>query len=162
MKALNDADAGHPPSRTRAGPSAGLPAARALALAALLVAGGCGPAGLPPDHPAPVATMRQLMLSLTAPMADIVWGVGSEEPREDREWVAIEHGALALAESGNLLLMPGRVRAEGVWIPEARALVDAASRAARAAAARDVDAVLEAGDAIYLTCEGCHQEFLPR
>jgi hypothetical protein len=68
---------------------------------------------------APEATVKDLMLGLIDPSADVVWfAVKSETTREGRvidtapkneeEWQAARRGALMLAEGANLLMMPGR------------------------------------------------------
>ena len=66
----------------------------------------------------PTATIKDLMLSLVDPSADIVWlsvttivdekGLKETMPKTDEEWKKIRHGAIALAEAANLLKMPGR------------------------------------------------------
>lgn len=109
-----------------------------------------------------VASVRQVMQAITIPASNGIFRIGSEVPVDDEAWAAVENFALALAESGNLLLMPGRVLPEEQWRGESLALVRAAREAADAARAQDVDGVLNAGDAIYMTCEGCHELYLPR
>lgn len=64
------------------------------------------------------ATIKDLMLSIVDPSADVVWGSvgtvvspsGTEEraPRTDEEWTDVRRGAIRLAEATNLLIMPGR------------------------------------------------------
>ena len=66
----------------------------------------------------PTATIKDLMLSLVDPSADIVWlsvttivddkGLVETMPKSDEEWKKVRHGAIALAEAANLLKMPGR------------------------------------------------------
>jgi len=54
---------------------------------------------------------------------------GIEDPQTDEEWQAIDDAAVALLE------------------------------AFRTIAARDVDAAFDAGDSLYLPCEGCHLDY---
>ena len=66
----------------------------------------------------PTATVKDLMLSLIDPAADVVWEsvqtivtpAGTEEkmPKTDEEWAAVRGGALRVVEGANLLMMPGR------------------------------------------------------
>ncbi len=88
------------------------------------VAGACQ-ARPEPQQPAPAqpeytttATIKDLMMSMVDPSADIVWGSvttvlsekGTKEtaPKTDPEWASVRLGALRLAEVTNLLIMPGR------------------------------------------------------
>lgn len=64
------------------------------------------------------ATIKDLMLSIIDPSADVVWesvgtivgSTGTEErvPRTDEEWTNVRHGAIRLVEATNLLMMSGR------------------------------------------------------
>ena len=70
----------------------------------------------------PTATIKDLMLSIIDPSADVVWQAvatvitanGTEQiveeifPRTDEEWTNVRHGAITLVEAANLLVMPGR------------------------------------------------------
>jgi hypothetical protein len=65
------------------------------------------------------ATIKDIMLGLIDPMADVVWlsvnfvnnekGIIETKPKTDEEWATVRRGALALAEATNLLKMPGRM-----------------------------------------------------
>jgi hypothetical protein len=87
-------------------------------------------------------------------------GVLESAPRTDEEWEQVEHGALTLAESANLLLLPGRAMAGEDWTRWTHALSDAAMAAARAAESKDIDAIMDAGGRVYDTCQGCHARYL--
>ena len=66
----------------------------------------------------PTATIKELMQSVIDPNADVVWlsvttvqsSKGTEEiaPKNDEEWKKVRHGAVALMEGANLLIVPGR------------------------------------------------------
>jgi hypothetical protein len=122
---------------------------------------GClpSPAAIPESYPV-LASVKQVMEAITTPTSDVVWSVAIDPPETDADWEVLEANALALAESGTLLLMPGRAMDQGNWIVETRALVDASLLAAEAARGRDVEALLDAGDAIYDTCTSCHSSYL--
>ncbi len=109
----------------------------------------------------PVGSVHQIMLGIVAPTSDVIFKVPSQAPKTDAEWVAVQNSALMLAESGNLLLLPGRAKDNGEWAKDALALVEAGSQAYKAANAKDADAVSDAGNKVYDTCEGCHTKYLP-
>lgn len=108
------------------------------------------------------------MQAITIPASDAVWAVATKEPTTDEEWLAIQNNALALAESGNLLLMNGRTIAgrtvgeEEEWRGYAKELIRTAMLAVEAAEAHDVERILNAGDEIYNVCETCHQKYMPQ
>lgn len=67
-----------------------------------------------------------------------------------------------LAETGNLLLLPGRAKDNDQWMKNAEALVDAGSAAFKAANSKDANALTHIGDKIDETCETCHAKYLPK
>lgn len=109
-----------------------------------------------------VAPSKQIMLAVTIPSSDKVFGAAAEPPTTDEQWVNVERAALELAESGNLLLVPGRAVDEGEWANYSHMLIDTASKAYTAAQAKDIDGVSDAGNAIYEACEGCHKKYMPQ
>lgn len=145
-----------------------------LAMAVVLVVGalsaGCSkPAPAKPEvAAAPSASFkvvgpnRQIMLAVTIPASETVFNAAAEPPTTDDQWVSVERAALMLAESGNLLLVPGRAVDEGEWSRFSHMLIDTAAQAYAAAQAKDIDGVSEAGNAIYEACEGCHKKYLPQ
>lgn len=110
----------------------------------------------------PVATVKQVMLGITVPASNAVFAVAGEAPADDAAWQAVEASALAVAESGNLLLMKPRAVDAQEWQQFAIALIDAGARAAEAARAKDVEKTSVAGDDMYNVCEQCHAKYLPK
>jgi hypothetical protein len=111
----------------------------------------------------PVGTVRQVMLGIVKPTSDIIFKVAGEAPKDDNEWAAVQNSALMLAETGNLLLLPGRAKdTNGVWRKNAKALIAAGTQAFKAANAKDANALTDIGDKIDETCEGCHAQYLPK
>lgn len=142
-----------------------------------LALSGCGVAAPPPAAPAPPATqfdivtdMKQLMGWVIDPATDVVWASvatiitkdGREEiaPRTDEEWSAVRNSAATVAESANLLMLPGRALNQDDWLLKARALSAAATEAVRAAEAKDPEALFNAGGVIYQACSDCHARYL--
>ena len=109
-----------------------------------------------------VATVNQLMKAIIIPSSDAVFQVAMEPPQDDEAWTAVQNSALTLAESGNLLMIGSRAKDQGDWIKAAQALVDAGTVAFKAAEDKNVDALIEAGDQVYATCEGCHERYLDK
>ena len=134
------------------------------------------------------------MDSIVDTNADVVWlsvstvssekGLIETRPKTDDDWAKVRHGAIALAEAANLLMIPGRHVARpgeksetpGVELePEemealinkdratfykrATALHDAAMVALKAIEAKDADQVFEVGSKIEEACENCHSQY---
>ncbi len=111
---------------TRAAGKRGGGSVRRVLLLAVLVAtvSGCSRAPEPaaaadPAPPfIPTATIKDLMLSIVDPSADVVWlavttvqnsaGTVETRPQNDEEWEKVQHGAFQLVEAANLLMIPGR------------------------------------------------------
>jgi hypothetical protein len=108
----------------------------------------------------PVATVQQVMEIITAPASDVIFDYAADAPKTDEAWTRAQTNALALAESGNLLMIPGRARDEQEWMNESQAMIDAAMQAFKAAEARNTDMLTAAGDKIYVTCEKCHDTYM--
>jgi cytochrome c556 len=106
-----------------------------------------------------VANVRQLHDALISPASDAVFGAASEPPHDANGWTAAQNQALALAESGNLLMVGNRVRDNGSWMKMSRALVEAAALAATAAEKKDAKGLEAATDAITVACMECHRPY---
>src|SRR5580658_10166042 len=82
-------------------------------------------------------------------------------------WQAVENAALALAESTNLLLIPGRNCANGLPVPISNPdwprfvqdVRDAGMKAYKAAQSKDQDKMIEAADTLAASCAGCHRKW---
>ena len=154
-------------------------------LALTLALGACGESG---EAPAPAASgapaaafspedfrttlpMKELMGHVIDSAADGIWlhqgwtvteeGETELFPKTDEEWLATENAALTLAESANLLLLPGRPQDEDrAWVDFAHRMNEAALKAHDAAEARDQEAFFDAGGEIYVVCRDCHQRYI--
>ncbi|MEN8161526.1 MAG: hypothetical protein ABFS41_15765 [Myxococcota bacterium] len=116
-------------------------------------------------------SVRDTMNWILLPAADVLWDSagtiitadGSTElaPTTDEGWEAVRRNAALVAESGNLLMIPGR--AEGPdWVAYARSLHASGRLAMAAAEARDADALFDAGGAVYQACVACHTHYWVR
>jgi len=50
------------------------------------------------------------MVRMIYPTSDAIFYITTREPKTDTEWGELQAKALTLAESANLLMMPGRTR----------------------------------------------------
>jgi len=129
-----------------------------VAAIALLLASGVARAQQPTLKP--IATVRQLMQAMIVPFSDAVFDAAFEPPKTDAQWTAVRATALALAESGNLLMIGRRARDEGEWMRMARDEVDAAEAVIKAIDAKNATALAAAGDVLYETCDTCHARYM--
>lgn len=109
----------------------------------------------------PLASSKQVMLGLAIPASDILFQIGDHVPADEAGWDRVVANAVMLGEAGNLLLEAPRLLPQPEWTQHARELVARSKEAAEAAQKHDVDAVLEAGNAIYEVCDACHNQFMP-
>jgi cytochrome c553 len=139
-------------------------------LAGLALAGAAcsSPAAAPPYNPQ--ATVLQLMEGPIAHGAEEYWnsvstivdkdGVHENFPKTDEEWEHVWSGAITIAESGNLLMMPSRARDDGDWMKFSAQLVEVGMAAAKAAEDKNKDKVLEEGGNVYTVCTACHEQYI--
>ena len=82
-------------------------------------------------------------------------------------WAAVENASLALVESANLLLIPGRQCSSGKpapvqradWMKFVQGLRDAGMAAYKAAQSRNQDAIVEATGNLADACSACHEVY---
>jgi hypothetical protein len=134
------------------------------------------------------ATLNQLMQGVVYPAANVVFLPQYENPAALERppskqpamatdplvsvfggWQAIENASLALTESANLLLVPGRVCSNGVaapindptWSKFVRELRDAGLKAYAAAKEKDQDKMTEVAEVVNDACVHCHRKWRP-
>ena len=139
-----------------------------------------------PASLSPAASIKQLMLDVIHPSSnDILLAIYRGGPKDEKEWAAVRRSALTLAESGNLLMLPGRAPAQGVpcapaesgnasrgaplcagssndpadWVKDAKLLVDAGGAAYKAAQAKDANALAALAGTIDASCTTCHKRY---
>ena len=110
----------------------------------------------------PVGTMSELMVSMVYPAAnDILLFIYRGAPKDDKEWVALQHSAVRLAESGNVLMMRGHALNQDDWIKDAKMLVDVGAAAYKAARAKDANALAALNEPLNAACTTCHKQYRP-
>ncbi|HEY8521640.1 MAG TPA: hypothetical protein VIN61_16330 [Gammaproteobacteria bacterium] len=139
------------------------------------------------DEFRPEATIVDIMAGMVMPFAQVVWdAVVYDEPIHGPEteegWQQARNAALALAESANLLIIPGRevagpdkeaapgelspeeiqaliTKNRDAWVGHAHALHAIAMQAVEAIDARDVMKLSDVSGSLDAVCEGCHVQF---
>ncbi|MCB1669855.1 MAG: hypothetical protein R3F41_12390 [Gammaproteobacteria bacterium] len=147
--------------------------------ASLLLA--CSPADQPPvagtgepaagfkfDTSLSVADLMSLVID---PAADSLWdnagwvesSAGYEElyPTTDEGWDFVRAQAALVAETGNLLALPGRAEDNDAWMVYAEGMVEAGKLAMDAAQRHHNDDFFQAGAQLYNVCRACHQSYNP-
>jgi len=156
----------------------------------------CLRAQAPSKAPAPVqpatptmqiqSDLLQLMRGILYPASNVVFSAQSDNPGEVKfipgkdpsmatdplvstfgGWQAVENASLALAESANLLLLPGRTCSNGVpvpldnpdWLKFVQELRDAGMKAYKAAHAKNQDAMIEVSETMTSACGNCHRKW---
>lgn len=138
-----------------------------LAAGAVALSAACS---APPDPGYRLVTdVRQTMDWILFPAADVVWdsagfivtaeGEVDLSPTTDEGWAHVRNSAAAVAETGNLLLMPGRT-AGADWDTFARDLTRVGQVVMAAADVQDAEALFDAGGELYEVCRGCHAKYM--
>ena len=142
--------------------------ARGAAAAAACVRGVCG-------------TLAQIMRGITFPNSNIAFDVQDNNPGTKKPdpsgpyigqyqgWEGVENAGIALAESANLILLPGRKCSNGQDVPLAQADFVQFTQALRttgmaiynAARAKNQNAIIDLSDRLTETCANCHDKYRP-
>jgi hypothetical protein len=158
-----------------------------LLVAAMFVFVGCNRAETPAPAPAqtPHATLAQLMQGIPFPASNIIFDAQSNDPgAEPKEgdvnagataaysnvyggWVQVENAALALQETANLIMIPGRLCGNGKPVPTdqadfqmwAKGLADAGEQTLTAAKSRNLDAMVDVSGVVSDACANCHDKY---
>jgi hypothetical protein len=109
------------------------------------------------------------MAGVVEPAAEVYWdavgvivdaeGEHQMAPQTEEDWLAVRAAAYTVAESGNLLMLPGYRLDDSAWITMSQALVEVGRRAVEAADARSLDAVFDMGAEVYYVCTNCHATY---
>jgi hypothetical protein len=105
--------------------------------------------------------MSDLMVHVLYPASDAIFYIATREPTTSQEWGEIATGALMLAESANLLMLPEHARDDDQWMRDARLLREAGRAAFAAAKARDLEALIDLNEQLYQSCVSCHLHYRP-
>lgn len=137
------------------------------------------PAARPAASPPPVGTLLQVMRGILFHSSNLIFATQGEDPANPKQpldasfgtyakvytgWTVVENAAIALAESADLLLKPGRLCSNGRPVPLDRAdyrkfalgLRAAGQAALKAAQSKNMDSMVEVSGTVSEACENCH------
>lgn len=128
--------------------------------------------------------LAQVMRGIMFPNSNVVFAAQSTNPADVKsvgdpstatdplagtygKWAAVENAGIALAESANLLMVPGRMCQNGKPVPMQNAdwpglvqgLRDAGMAAYKAGQSKSQDQVLMAADSLVTACSNCHDKY---
>ena len=135
--------------------------------------------------PQPHANLAQVMRAIPFPGSNLVFDTQSEDPEKQRKpaevgggatatfsnvyagWQQVENGALAVAETANLIMIPGRFCENGRPAPVdrddyrrfAENLAVAGKAAYKAAQSKNMDAMVEVSGTVSDACAACHEVY---
>ncbi len=144
--------------------------------------------GAAPARPAAAASrvhgdLNQLMRGVIYPASNVVFAAQEDpsaiKPADDPAtspnpltsvyggWTAVENAGITLAESANLMMLPGRVCSNGKpepmrnadWALFVQELRDSGMAVYKAAQSKNQDMVLEAVDKMTVSCSNCHDVY---
>ena len=147
-------------------------------------------AGGAPAKPAATTTapkvesnLLQLMRGILYPASNVIFAAQDDLAKQPKPedastspnpltttyggWQAVENAALALSESANLIMMPGRLCSNGKpvpirradWIRDVEKLREAGRAAYKAAQKKDKDAIVDVSGTISDACSACHDVY---
>jgi len=135
------------------------------------------------------ADMNQLMRGVLYPAANVVFFAQADNPADVKPapgrdpsmatdplestfggWQAVENAALALTESADLLLVPGRACSNGApvplsdpdWAKFVQELREAGMKAYKSAQSKDQDKMVEVAETLSTACANCHRKWRDR
>jgi hypothetical protein len=129
-------------------------------------------------------TLLQVMRGILFPNSNVVFSAQTLDPgtvKKDADptssvnplagayggWEAIENSGIAIAESANLLTIPGRVCGNGKpapvqnadWQRFVQGLRDAGMATYKAGQSKNMDMVVDAADKVTTACMNCHEVY---
>ncbi len=145
------------------------------------------PAAAAPS-PQPYANLAQLMRGIPFPASNTIFDAQSEDPGAAQKepadpsgggsasatyanvyggWQAVENSALAIAETANLIMIPGRMCEIGRPVPLenddikkfAANLAEAGQAALKAAQSKNLDAMVDVSGTLSEACAMCHEVY---
>jgi cytochrome c556 len=136
-----------------------------------------------------VGTLAQVMRGIYFPNANLLFDVQAKDPGAPSDkkneasggasatfaniytgWQVVENAAIALAESTDLLLVPGRMCQNGKpvpvgradWIQNVQVMREAGIAALAAARTKDLEKAIDATNTVSDACSNCHEPYRDR
>lgn len=132
--------------------------------------------------PQAYGTLAQVMRAIPFPNSNIIFDTQDKDPAVQAKpgdgggatnayagvysgWQAVEQAAIALSETANLIMIPGRMCENGLPAPLdredyrkfAQGLADAGKAALKAAQSKNQDAMVEVSGTVSDACAACHE-----
>src|SRR5687767_14406873 len=129
----------------------------------------------------PESNLLQVMRAILFPNSNIIFDAQNEDPGAPKKeaaaegkygnvyggWLAVENASLALSESANLLMLPGRLYGNGKpvpltrpdWIKFVAELRTAGQAAYKAAQSKNQDNIVDAAGVVTEACAACHDVY---
>jgi hypothetical protein len=148
------------------------------------------PASSPTRSPEAYGTLAQVMRGIPFPNSNIIFDTQTKDPAApttaiDKSstaaaggatgvyssvysgWQQVENSAIAVAETANLIMIPGRKCENGLPVPleqddyrkAAQGLADAGLAAYKAAQSKNLEAMVELSGTISDACAACHEKY---
>ncbi len=123
------------------------------------------PAAASPDPIPPkleaVAETKLLMEGMAKPNVEGLAKLLKDKPVQAESWTFARGQALLIAETGNLLMLrpPKAKAAQEAWLARSAEMRDAASKLAKAAAAKDYLSARASLARVANSCNRCHESF---
>ena len=161
-----------------------------VVMLAASLAAGCGSANQPATQnagpsPKAYASLAKLMRGIPFPASNLIFDTQTNDPAAKPAesggssgatsafsgvyggWEAVENAALAISETANLIMIPGRLCQNGRPVPLDRAdfqkfaqgLADAGQAALKAAQSKNLDAMVEVSGTVSDACAACHEVY---
>lgn len=118
-------------------------------------------------QPDPGLNIREVMLSVIAPVTNKLWA--ASDIRSDEQWLELEQAAMTVIAAGTVVAQGGPDGAyseqakNADWQQYTQQMMAAARQAVQAIQNHDEQALFDAGnEALYPPCENCHATYLPR
>lgn len=122
-----------------------------------------------------VATTKQIMDTMSIPASNALFEAAGKDKPTEQDWAEFRKHAVTLAESGNLMMVPGRMATgqttvkskakaaanPAAWNAAAKLMLDAGKAAIVAIDKKDLD--LLGGDVaekILNSCSSCHDKYM--
>ena len=156
----------------------------ALILSPQCDAQGRGATGTQEPKPRVYAVLGQVMKGIMFPASNVIFAAQRENPADVKpakdpstatdaldgsygKWEAVENSALAIAETANLLILPGRKCSNGLdvpvknpdWSQLVQGLREAAMTTYKAARSKNQDRMIEAAATLNAACANCHDRY---
>ena len=146
------------------------------------------PAAASTPVPQPYGSLAEVMRSIPFPSSNIIFDTQTDDPGARKKsdeprktgtsttstyssvyggWQGVEQSAVAISETANLIMIPGRLCENGKPVPLdrddfkkfAQGLADAGKTAYQAAKSKNLDAMVEVSGTVSDACAACHEKY---